>query len=182
MMDIVDPFAPGTNWQDNGGEGLRSDVFEEVNMSRKAGFWVRTIAFLIDNMILNLIYMIFLVSGGLAVYLASGASEPLMFLGRAAGLTTPCNLIMVVITIGYFTYLHGATGQTIGKMVCRLKVVREDGEPLSYGRSFLRCTGYIFSAIVLNLGFLWVAFDRNKQGWHDKIARTYVIRLSKKRP
>ena len=62
-------------------------------------------------------------------------------------------------------------------MICHLKVVQENGEELTYGKSFLRVIGYFFSTIALNLGFLWVAFDRKKQGLHDKIAGTYVIRL-----
>jgi uncharacterized RDD family membrane protein YckC len=93
-------------------------------------------------------------------------------------LAIPYNIVILAITIGYFTYLHGSTGQTIGKMICQLKVIQENGEPLSYGKSFLRWIGYLVSAVVLNIGFLWVAFDKNKQGWHDKIAGTYVIELT----
>jgi hypothetical protein len=44
------------------------------------------------------------------------------------------------------------------------------------GIAFLRCVGYLISGPVLCLGFLWIAFDGKKQGWHDKIAATLVIR------
>ena len=159
-------------------EGLNSNLIEGVDLNKKAGFWIRVLAFSIDNMILNIIYAVFFIAGGLAVYLASDTQDWLMILDRALMLTIPYNIVMLAITIGYFTYLHGSTGQTIGKMVCQLKVVQESGEPLNYGKSFLRCMGYLLSAIVLNIGFLWIAFDKNKQGWHDKIARTYVIELA----
>jgi uncharacterized RDD family membrane protein YckC len=159
-------------------EGPKPALIEGADLDKKAGFWIRSLAFSIDNMILNIIYAVFFITGGLAVYLASGTQDWLLILDRVLMLTIPYNIIMLIITIGYFTYLHGATGQTIGKMVCQLKVVQESGESLSYGKSFLRCVGYLLSAVVLNIGFLWVAFDKNKQGWHDKIARTYVIELA----
>jgi hypothetical protein len=54
-------------------------------------------------------------------------------------------------------------------------VVRTDGSPLTWGQAFLRYLGYLVSAAVFSLGFVWVSFDSKRQGWHDKIARTYVI-------
>jgi uncharacterized RDD family membrane protein YckC len=63
-------------------------------------------------------------------------------------------------------------------MALRIQVVRTDGTPMTYGRAFLReVLGKFVSGIVLGIGYLVVAFDRDKQGWHDKIAKTYVIRL-----
>jgi uncharacterized RDD family membrane protein YckC len=48
---------------------------------------------------------------------------------------------------------------------------------MTFGLAFLRWVGYIISAVVLYLGFVWIAFDAKKQGWHDKIAGTVVIRV-----
>ena len=159
-------------------EGQKPGIIEGADLNKKAGFWIRALAFSIDNMILHVIYAVFFIAGGLAVYLASDPKDWLVILDRALMLTIPYNIVMLAITIGYFTYLHASTGQTIGKMVCQLRVVQENGEPLIYGKSFLRWVGCLVSAVVLNIGFLWVAFDKNKQGWHDKIARTYVIELA----
>ena len=50
-----------------------------------------------------------------------------------------------------------------------------DGKPLSVGKAILRYIGYILSAIPLSLGFLWIAFDKKRQGLHDKIASSYAI-------
>ena len=87
----------------------------------------------------------------------------------------PLYLFNSIITIVYYTYFHGNTGQTPGKMMCKIKVVNLKGERLGYPRSFLRWVGYIISSFVFCLGFLWVVWDKNKQGWHDKIAGSYVI-------
>jgi uncharacterized RDD family membrane protein YckC len=54
-------------------------------------------------------------------------------------------------------------------------VVRTDGSPVTWGRAVLRYLGFIVSAIPLSLGFLWIAIDGRRQGWHDKLAGTYVI-------
>jgi uncharacterized RDD family membrane protein YckC len=92
-------------------------------------------------------------------------------------LLVPLYIFGIIVNIVYYTYFHGNTGQTPGKMICKLKVVRVNGEPLGYGKAFLRWIGYIVSWVVFALGFLWVIFDRQKQAWHDKIAGSYVLKL-----
>lgn len=74
----------------------------------------------------------------------------------------------------YFVVSWARSGQTIGMAVTGMKVVRKDGSPLGYGKAILRYIGYVISAVVFALGFLWIGFDRNRQGWHDKIAGTVV--------
>jgi uncharacterized RDD family membrane protein YckC len=83
-----------------------------------------------------------------------------------------------VMSLFYFTYFHGVTGQTVGKKILGLKVVTTTGQPLTMGIAFLRWVGYIISFLVLYLGFIWVAVDRRHQGWHDKIAGTLVIKFT----
>jgi uncharacterized RDD family membrane protein YckC len=84
-------------------------------------------------------------------------------------------LFSLVMNIAYFTYFHGSTGRTPGKMLLGLQVVSAQGAPISYGVAFLRSVGYLISSVVFCLGYIWVAFDKRKQGWHDKIAGTVVI-------
>ena len=69
-----------------------------------------------------------------------------------------------------------AYGATPGKLAVGVRIVdaRSGGTP-STGRLVLRLLCYLLSAAPLYLGFLWIAFDRRKQGWHDKIAGTLVI-------
>ena len=76
----------------------------------------------------------------------------------------------------YFTWFHGIAGRTPGKMLLGLRVIQASGDPMTPGIAFLRWVGYLISGPVFCLGFLWVAFDGRKQGWHDKIAATLVIR------
>jgi len=66
-------------------------------------------------------------------------------------------------------------GQTVGNFTCLMRVVGTDGQPIGLGRAVLRYLGYYVSIVPLSIGFLWAAFDKRRQGWHDKIARTYVI-------
>lgn len=168
-------------WHRNHKQGLKYSVNEGIDLNNKAGFWIRTLAFLIDLAILNIIYLFFLFAGCLAVYLALQTQDLYVYVSKAETLILLCNLIIIAITIGYFTYFHGSTGQTIGKMACKIKVVQKNGDPLNYPKSFLRWIGYVLSSIVLYIGFFWIAFDKNKQGWHDKIANTFVIKLKYKR-
>ena len=63
----------------------------------------------------------------------------------------------------------------IGKKALKIKVVREDGKALDYKIAIIRYIGYFVSFIVFFLGYFWVIWDKEKQGWHDKIAGTFVI-------
>lgn len=66
---------------------------------------------------------------------------------------------------------------TPGKMVVAARVVdAKTGKTLSVGQAVGRYLGYIVASIPFGLGLLWVAFDRKKQGWHDKMAGTVVVR------
>jgi uncharacterized RDD family membrane protein YckC len=123
----------------------------------KAGFWIRVGAYLIDLVILIVINIIV----GLIV--------------RNQSLQNLINLIVSIVYFGYFWSASGG-GQTVGMRALKLRVVRTDGSQLDYGRALLRWVGLFISFIVIFIGVIWVAFDPNKQGWHDKIAGTYVVR------
>jgi uncharacterized RDD family membrane protein YckC len=67
-------------------------------------------------------------------------------------------------------------GATPGKLAVGVKIVdAQTGKAPATGRLVLRLACYLVSALPLYLGFLWVAVDRRKQGWHDKIAGTVVV-------
>ena len=89
--------------------------------------------------------------------------------------STSVSLVGVPCGLVYFTYFFG-TGQTPGMKVMNIKLIRTDGDPeIGYGKGFLRWIGMLISALVPCLGFLWILIDKNKQGWHDKIADVYVV-------
>jgi uncharacterized RDD family membrane protein YckC len=73
-----------------------------------------------------------------------------------------------------------ARSATPGKMWLSMTIVDADTlGPLTPKQAIVRYLGYYVSMFGMFLGFVWVAFDRRKQGWHDKMARTVVIRAGK---
>jgi len=67
-------------------------------------------------------------------------------------------------------------GATPGKMIADCKIVNATtGQPISLLQAIVRYFAYLVSALPLGLGFLWIIWDKKKQGWHDKIANTVVV-------
>ena len=133
----------------------------------KAGFWIRVVASMIDGLILGFVQFVI----GLVLGFAGGEADGIAIFA----VTWLCS---VVISVTYYVFFTGYNGQTPGKMVLRLQVVRTDGTPMTYGKAFLREIPCKFiSGILLGIGYLMVAFDQQKQGLHDRMAGTYVIRL-----
>jgi uncharacterized RDD family membrane protein YckC len=75
-----------------------------------------------------------------------------------------------------FVVLAGRTGQTLGKRILGIRIVRENGLPFGVGVAVTRhVAGYLLSAVGAFLGFAWILWDRKQQGWHDKLAHTHVV-------
>lgn len=87
-----------------------------------------------------------------------------------------------LVALAYFAGMWAWKGTTVGGVVLGLKVVRLDGRPVTFAVSLVRGLAAAFSVIVFFLGFLWIAWDPDKQGWHDRIAGTVVIRLPRGTP
>ena len=92
----------------------------------------------------------------------------------AAALVGP---LFCLVAIAYFAGLWAWKGTTVGGIVLNLQVVRQDGHPLTFLTALVRSLAALFSILVFFLGFFWIGWDRDKQGWHDKIAGTVVVRL-----
>lgn len=73
-------------------------------------------------------------------------------------------------------------GTTIGSILFNLRIVRLDGRELDWPTVVVRALSCFLSLIVAGLGFIWIAFDDDKQAWHDKIAGTVVVRAPKSVP
>jgi uncharacterized RDD family membrane protein YckC len=82
----------------------------------------------------------------------------------------------------YFTLFYVAIGATPGKYLIGLRVVTRDGRPPRMGGAALRTLAYAASALPLYLGFLAVLVDNRRRGWHDRIAKTYVVHSWEARP
>jgi len=100
----------------------------------------------------------------------------MVIVGVVAGLTHVAPLGLLI-AVAYFAGMWAWKQTTIGGIVIGLKVVRIDGRPFTFVTAIVRALAAIFSVIVLFFGFIWIGWDVEKQGWHDKIAGTVVVRL-----
>jgi uncharacterized RDD family membrane protein YckC len=84
-------------------------------------------------------------------------------------------LLGVALHVVYHTVLVGGCGQTLGKMLLGVAVVRWDGAPAGYGRALLRCLGGGLCVLTLGLGRLPMLFTRERRGLSDLVAGTRPI-------
>jgi uncharacterized RDD family membrane protein YckC len=132
-----------------------------------AGFWIRVGAAIIDSILLFIIIIpiLYFIYGG-EVWLGEE-----LFLGFWDLLF---NYILPAIVVIVFWVYKSATP---GKMLTGIVIVDANtGEKPSTGQFIGRYLGYYLSVIPLLLGIIWVVFDKRKQGWHDKLAGTVVIK------
>jgi uncharacterized RDD family membrane protein YckC len=141
-----------------------------------AGFWIRAIASLVDDII------VMLVSLGLtvfALYVVYVATKPAATFGEAftGGFIQTVNFAAVMfISIPYYIGFHWRFGWTPGKRIFRIRVIRDiDDGSLSLGRSSARYFAQILSAIPFGAGYLMAAMNAKKQALHDTIAGTVSI-------
>lgn len=132
----------------------------------------RWIAYVIDNLIIGVT-----VVTGLAIAHALGVP------GQRGGdlawfhLAYATWLFANILFIGYTSFLHAVAGQTIGKRIVGIGVVRTDGSPLGLARSLLRTFGYFVSSIFY-LGFLLAFVDKERRALHDYMADTVVVEFT----
>lgn len=83
---------------------------------------------------------------------------------------------LIVLQAGYFSFCWSyCNGQTLGNKIMHIRVVSVSGDSLSFLQALLRYFGFFLSEVVFFLGFAWILWDKQKQGWHDKIAHTIVV-------
>jgi len=131
-----------------------------VSTADRAGWWTRALAIFIDAIGVGII------AGAVSGILGNGPTS-----SQYEGLST-------LFEAAYFTYFWSAAGkgQTLGSRALKIRVVKTDGSYLDYVGAFLRYVGFVISVVVFLIGVIWAAFDGQKQGWHDKIAGTYVVK------
>ena len=133
------------------------------------GFWVRFAASLIDTVLAS-----FLLVPLAGLLMGRGLSFDVMDTSDYSLSSLLLNYLLPAVAIVWFWVARQATP---GKMVFKARIVdAESGGPLTTRQSIGRYLGYYVSLLGLGLGFVWVAFDARKQGWHDKLAGTVVIR------
>ncbi|MBM3726715.1 MAG: RDD family protein [Acidobacteria bacterium] len=145
---------------------------------RYGGFWIRVLAYYLDQLLLSAALVVSLIT--------------LMVIAFATGSVTQSDLedppfswvasyyVFALLLMATYDAVFTATrGATPGKMACGLRVVRFDGQPLTMGRAFGRHFAKYVSSIPFALGFLAVGISSTKQGWHDLLAETLVVRKEK---
>lgn len=149
-----------------------------------AGFWLRVVAFIIDAIVLSVVYLLMIIplynffapdpayefaGPGLVV------EEPAMLNGWLA--LDYSQLILAVTAVIYYAVMEASRYQaSLGKMALELKVTDAGGERLTFSRAVLRNTSKIFSSLLLMAGHLVMAFTKKKQALHDLIAGALVVK------
>jgi uncharacterized RDD family membrane protein YckC len=149
------------------------DVYADTpDAARFAGFWIRVFANVLDGLVLSAV--------NVAVLLAVETWETHNFpsgvasvSGRHPGAALFALLSPPIVIIGSWI----AFGASPGKMMCRIRIV---DEPSGGRLTAWQCIGRYFMALVAigcaGIGYLWIVIDRRRQGWHDKVVRTLVVR------
>lgn len=143
-----------------GGTGQPVDLANSRLPQREyMGFWIRLAAVLIDSiLILILVALLSRIFGSAGIFVA------------------------YIFGLLYYVLLTTLQGQTLGKMVLGIQVVDTRGSIPGLGTVLLReVVGKFVSGLLFNLGYIWVAWDREKRAWHDHIAGTFVIRKERER-
>jgi uncharacterized RDD family membrane protein YckC len=126
-----------------------------------AGFWIRVGAHIVDGIIMYITGLLY----GLIIGL-SGINSSILTIGGA-----------IAISWLYYAGLESSEKQaTFGKQLFGLKVVNEKYKRISFGQATMRIIGKFFSGVILGIGYIMIAFSEKKQGLHDLIAQTYVLK------
>lgn len=138
------------------------------------GFWIRTLAFIIDAIVISVLTLALVPLIGTGPNFELVQTDPNYYVLEVEyGSSAFGGLIGLL----YFVVFWAVRGQTPGMMPFRLRVVRaDDGGNVDIVRSILRYVGLIIAMAALLIGVIWAAFDARKQGWHDKIGGTVVVR------
>ena len=113
------------------------------------------------------------------LFLASALTVPLTTRGIIAIDSPLISLYLFAICFLFFGWFWTHGGQTLGMRAWRVKVVRADGAPLSWGDALKRHLAALLSCLPLGLGFLWAAVDPEGLAWHDRLSGTRLTLTEK---
>lgn len=143
-------------------------------LGRYAGFVTRLAAFVVDRALTAIIslFTVLSVEFVLDAFLINqlfGFGDIPWQVATGFGVGT-----YLVVSIAYDLGFWMLVGQTPGKRLMGVRVVRADGGRLRLGNAVRRELAYVLSGILF-LGYLWILFDNKRQGFHDKLADTIVV-------
>lgn len=150
---------------------------ESVSDLRWGGFFRRLGAFVVDMAVLGLLSTLMGVMAYIGYKVGLSAHHRFFSWNNAGPLFSFLTLAWMGLISVYFVTFHGMEGKTVGKWLLGLRVVGMDQRPISFRRALLRWIGTVgLGCVSLGLAFLWILWQREKRGWHDFLARTWVIR------
>ena len=147
----VDAEPPASSATATSAESIAIAAASAASLPR-AGFWVRIVALLLDAFIVAIVVGVF---------------------------HHKADVELLLLAI-YGAVMWKLRGATVGGIVFDMQVVRQDGREIDWVTAFVRALSCFLSLAPAGLGFLWIAFDGEKQAWHDKIAGTVVVRTRKR--
>ena len=142
-------------------DGIKDE--SDMKKIEYAGFWIRLSASMWDGIILGI--------PTIAIVAL------LVWVTKIQPLGSLVVLALLIITI----YMDGIKGGTPGKLILGLKIENKNGDYIGLGGALLRFVGRILSELILFIGYLMISWDKRKQGLHDKIAGTYVIKTKERK-
>ena len=141
-----------------------------------AGFWIRFIAFVIDSIAATILIapVIYFPVGEIKIedYNLQDPAQLTELLNRLSIQLSIETVIFGIIFILFWTFKSATPGKLL--MRCSIVDAKSFGKA-SNTQNIIRYLGYFVSMFPAFLGFIWIAFDTRKQGWHDKMAGTVVI-------
>lgn len=145
-------------------------------MTNYAGFWIRLVAYLIDYLVLMVAQFLVYSVLGVSVFGATSLDpEATEIFTTGVGLIAYA--VVIIGSIAYFVVMESSAKQaTLGKMALGLIVTDTDGNRISAARALGRYFAKILSGLILLIGYIMVAFTDRKQGLHDMICSTLVVR------
>jgi uncharacterized RDD family membrane protein YckC len=144
-----------------------------VIMARPAGFWIRAVAALIDFGVFAVVRM------SLGVLAARVWRMDVDAALGLSGVLFTCTALFVVL---YVVTLHTLDGQTLGKLIVRVRVIDANGAAPALGASVLRFIGYFLSLLPFGFGFIMAGLRTDRRALHDLLAGTHVERLGARAP
>lgn len=148
---------------------------ERADRTRWGGFFRRASALIVDIWILAVFSLMLFYFAYVSVHVGLAAYQRQLSAGNLGFFMRLVFLAWIFLVAAYFVLLHGMEGRTVGKWLLGLRVVGAHDQPISYGQALIRWLAGLVSGISA-LGFFWIIWQREKRGWHDLVARTWVVR------
>jgi uncharacterized RDD family membrane protein YckC len=153
-----------------------SQIFTDGPPLEYANFWYRLAASLIDGIILGIpTYFLAFMMGGFDML--GGIDQKYRTFGSVLAFSMGSSIPSIIINWLYFALQESSAAQaTLGKRALGIKVIGGNGERISFLNATGRHFGKIVSSIILFIGYLMVLWDSRRQGLHDKMANTFVVK------